>query len=204
MTTLMVQGPVVTKLPIDWRGREMMLDAYAYQGGASHEQVLALLNHAADTAPDTVPVVRIHSGCVTGDIFHSLRCDCYRQLQLALDEICTAPVGLIIYLPYQEGRGIGLYRKLQAYKCQDDGADTVDANVEIGMPIDARDYELAAWILKDLGMATIKLLSGNPLKRDALANAGITVAQCIPLISPPNRFNERYLKTKRQRMAHDL
>lgn len=204
MTTLMVQGPVVTKLPIDWRGREKVLDAYAYQGGASHEQVLALLNRAPDADPDALPVVRIHSGCVTGDIFHSLRCDCYRQLQLALDEICTAPVGLIIYLPYQEGRGIGLYRKLQAYKCQDDGADTVDANVEIGMPIDARDYELAAWILKDLRMATIKLLSGNPLKRDALANAGITVAQCIPLISPPNRFNERYLKTKRQRMAHDL
>lgn len=204
MTTQLIQGPVVTKLPIDWRGREVVLDAHAYQGGASHEQVLALLHHGSDACASVVPVVRIHSGCVTGDVFRSLRCDCYRQLQLALDEICTAPVGALIYMPYQEGRGIGLYRKLLAYKCQDHGADTVDANVEIGMPIDARNYDLAAWILKDLGMPTIKLLSGNPLKKDALARAGITVAQCVPLKSPANRFNERYLETKRQRMAHDL
>lgn len=200
----MIQGPVVTKLPIDLHGREVMLDAYAYQGGASQEQVLALLHRTSDTEPDAVPVVRIHSGCVTGDVFHSLRCDCYRQLQLALDEICSAPIGLIIYLPYQEGRGIGLYRKLLAYRCQDDGADTVDANVAIGMPIDARDYDLAAWILKDLKMGTIRLLSGNPLKKEALSNAGINVTECVALKSPPNRFNERYLETKRQRMAHDL
>lgn len=204
MTTQMVQGPVFTKLPIEWRGTEVVLDAYAYQGSASHEQVLALVHRGPNVGPDFVPVVRIHSGCVTGDVFHSLRCDCYRQLQLALDAVCTAPVGMIIYLPYQEGRGIGLYRKLMAYKCQDEGADTVDANLEIGMPIDSRNYDLAAWILQDLGMPNITLLSGNPLKRDALSKAGITVTQCAPLKSAPNRFNARYLETKRQRMAHDL
>ena len=134
----------------------------------------------------------------------SARCDCDRQLQLALDAICEAPLGVIVYLPYQEGRGIGLYHKLRAYECQDHGADTVEANLQIRMPIDARDYDLAAWVLRDLGLRTVKLLSGNPLKNEALTKSGIRVVQCVPLKSAPNRFNERYLSTKRQRMAHDL
>lgn len=199
-----IQGPVVTKLPIDRRGQEVVLDAYAYQGPADREQILALVHRSPAVDAGGTPIVRIHSGCVTGDVFQSLRCDCHRQLQLALDAICEAAFGVIVYLPYQEGRGIGLYHKLRAYECQDQGADTIDANIQIGMPIDARDYSLAAWVLRDLGLSTVKLLSGNPLKSEALIASGIKVVQCAPLRSAPNRFNEKYLLTKRQRMAHDL
>lgn len=204
MSGRVIQGPVVTKLPIDRHGQEVVLDAYAYQGPADREQVLALVHRRADVDAEDTPIVRIHSGCVTGDVFQSLRCDCHRQLQLALDAICEAAFGVIIYLPYQEGRGIGLYHKLRAYECQDRGADTIDANVAIGMPIDAREYSLAAWVLRDLGLSKVMLLSGNPLKYEALIESGIRVARCTPLKSAPNRFNEKYLLTKRQRMAHDI
>ena len=204
MSTRLIQGPAVTKLPIDHRGRQVLLDAYAYQGNNEHEQILALIHRSPEADPDVVPIVRIHSGCVTGDVFHSLRCDCYQQLQLALDAICTAPLGGIVYLPYQEGRGIGLYKKLLAYGRQDRGADTIEANVEIGVPVDARDYEFAAWVLRDIGFRTVTLLSGNPLKKSALVKNGIQVNKCAPLKSASNRYNERYIRTKRKRMSHDI
>ena len=192
-----------TILPIEFEGRELQLDARAYQGVDPTCQALALINQPTDDATE-LPVVRVHSGCVTGDIFHSLRCDCYAQLQAAMKHITRVPNGVLLYLPYHEGRGIGLVNKIKAYALQDQGLDTVDANVEIGAPIDARGYDLAAQILFDLGFPRIKLLTNNPAKVDALRAEGIIVAERLPVISSPTQYNERYLSTKKERMAHQL
>src|SRR5262249_27434286 len=151
-----------------------------------------------------LPLVRVHSGCVTGDIFHSLRCDCYPQLQAAMDRITTSPLGILIYLPYHEGRGIGLVNKIRAYALQDQGYDTVDANVAVGAPIEAREYDLAAHILFDLGYPEIRLLTNNPAKVEALRAEGIDVAEQISIICKPSAYNKRYLATKKERMAHKL
>lgn len=197
---------VQTILPIEFQGREITLEAHAYQGETPEEQAIVLIHRAGATATakDAVPVVRIHSGCVTGDIFHSLRCDCYQQLQSALAIITAAPLGVIVYVPYHEGRGIGLFKKIQAYALQDQGLDTVEANIEVGEPIDGRDYDLAARILKELGMPVIKLLSNNPAKEQALKALGIRVAERVPIVVKPNVHNKRYLETKRARMAHKI
>jgi GTP cyclohydrolase II/3,4-dihydroxy 2-butanone 4-phosphate synthase/GTP cyclohydrolase II len=192
-----------TILPIEFEGRELQLEARAYQGLDPNCQAMALINQPTDDATD-LPIVRVHSGCVTGDIFHSLRCDCYAQLQAAMAQITRVPNGVLLYLPYHEGRGIGLVNKIKAYALQDQGLDTVDANVEIGAPIDARDYDLAAQILFDLGFPRIKLLTNNPAKVDALRAAGIIVAERLPVISSPTAHNKRYLSTKKERMAHQL
>lgn len=191
-----------TILPIDFRGREVQLEARAYQGKDPSTQAMALIHRKDDKA--TVPVVRVHSGCVTGDIFHSLRCDCYPQLQAAMARILDEPLGVLIYLPYHEGRGIGLLNKIKAYALQDQGLDTVDANVEIGAPVDARDYGLAADILADLEFPRIRLLTNNPAKVAALRDAGIEVEEQLPLVVPASNHNKRYLETKRVRMAHKL
>ena len=195
---------VQTVLPIEFEGRELTLEAHAYQGEAAEEQALVLIHRSPSAAADTVPVVRVHSGCVTGDIFHSLRCDCYQQLQAALKVITAAPLGVIIYVPYHEGRGIGLFKKIQAYALQDQGLDTVEANIEVGAPIDSRDYDLSARILSDLGMGEIKLLSNNPAKEQALKALGVRVAERLPIVVTPNKHNQRYLETKRRRMAHKI
>jgi GTP cyclohydrolase II len=192
-----------TILPIEFEGRELQLEARAYQGLDPNCQAMALINQPTDDATE-LPVVRVHSGCVTGDIFHSLRCDCYAQLQAAMAHITRVPNGVLLYLPYHEGRGIGLVNKIKAYALQDQGLDTVDANVEIGAPIDARDYDLAAEILFDLGFSRIRLLTNNPAKVDALRAAGIIVAERLPVISSPTAHNQRYLSTKKERMAHQL
>ncbi len=191
-----------TILPIDFRGREVQLEARAYQGKDPSTQAMALIHRKDDKA--SVPVVRVHSGCVTGDIFHSLRCDCYPQLQAAMARILDEPLGVLIYLPYHEGRGIGLLNKIKAYALQDQGLDTVDANVEIGAPVDARDYGLAADILADLAFPKIRLLTNNPAKVAALRDAGIEVEEQLPLVVPASNHNKRYLETKRVRMAHKL
>lgn len=201
---LKIDWSAQTILPIELRGREVILDARAYQGVEPHVQALALIHRAKDTANDEVPLVRVHSGCVTGDIFHSLKCDCYAQLQAALDRITASPVGVLIYLPYHEGRGIGLVNKIRAYALQDEGLDTVDANIEIGAPIDAREYDLAAHILFDLGMPEVRLLSNNPAKVEALRAEGIKVAEQVTVHTEPSIYNKRYLETKRVRMAHKL
>jgi GTP cyclohydrolase II/3,4-dihydroxy 2-butanone 4-phosphate synthase/GTP cyclohydrolase II len=193
-----------TILPIEFRGRELQVEARAYQGADPTCQAMVLVHRSEEAETTEVPLVRVHSGCVTGDIFHSLRCDCYPQLQAAMDRILKSPLGVLVYLPYQEGRGIGLVNKIRAYALQDQGYDTVDANVAIGAPIEARDYDLAAHILFDLGFPEIKLLTNNPAKVEALRAEGVDVVEQIPVIIKPSPHNTRYLNTKKERMAHKL
>jgi GTP cyclohydrolase II len=192
-----------TLLPIEFEGQELQLEARAYQGTDPHNQAFVLINRTSQ-AGNELPYVRVHSGCVTGDIFHSLKCDCYPQLQASLKKIVNSPLGILIYLPYHEGRGIGLVAKIRAYALQEQGYDTVDANLAVGAPIEAREYDLAAHILFDLGFPEIRLLSNNPAKSDALRAEGIKVVEQVPVICKPNVHNARYLETKRQRMSHKL
>jgi GTP cyclohydrolase II len=149
------------------------------------------------------PVVRIHSQCITGDVLRSLRCDCGEQLELAMRAIAAEGCGLLIY-EQQEGRGIGLMAKLQAYALQDEGLDTIAANHALGFEADCRDYILPAAILIDLGIRAIRLLSNNPDKCRALTNAGIVVVEQIPCEAPPGLYSTGYLGTKKHRMGHTL
>jgi len=171
---------------------------YAFKDGQGGEH-LALVNGKCDGTT----MVRVHSKCVTGDIFSSMRCDCRAQLEQALELIGKEKNGVLIYLD-QEGRGIGLSNKIRAYELQDGGMDTVDANLELGFAEDLRDYESAAEILKILGLKTIKLITNNPKKVNAMKEYGIEVAERIPLEIKSNRYNEKYLKTKKERLGHIL
>lgn len=156
------------------------------------------------TPPDAVvPLVRLHSECLTGDVFGSYRCDCGEQLDYALDMIHRLG-GTLLYLRGHEGRGIGLANKMRAYSLQEAGADTVEANEQLGLPVDARDYTAAAGILHSMGLTRIALLSNNPLKQEELARHGIDVARIVPTEVPARTENLRYLKTKRDRMRHAL
>jgi 3,4-dihydroxy 2-butanone 4-phosphate synthase/GTP cyclohydrolase II len=152
----------------------------------------------------TEVLVRVHSECLTGDVFGSLRCDCGPQLDAALEAVASEGRGIVLYMRGHEGRGIGLMHKLQAYQLQDDGADTVDANLALGVPADARDYGTGAQILSDLGVKTMRLLTNNPAKRVGLEGYGLTVVDRVPLSVWPNPENLRYLRTKRDRMGHEL
>ncbi|GAA2759838.1 hypothetical protein GCM10009872_51990 [Actinopolymorpha rutila] len=149
-------------------------------------------------------LVRLHSECLTGDVLGSLRCDCGPQLRLALAMIAEAAKGVVVYLRGHEGRGIGLAAKLAAYALQDDGHDTVDANLALGLPADARDYSDAAAILTDLGVGKVRLLSNNPAKAAGLSEGGIGVVGLEPLVVPANPENAGYLATKRDRFGHIL
>jgi len=151
-----------------------------------------------NTAP---PLLRIHSQCLTGDVFHSLRCDCRAQLEIALREISAEGRGLIIY-ELQEGRGIGLMNKLRAYELQDHGADTVEANEQLGFESDLRSYSLPGAILRHLGIASVRLMSNNPDKVKALQDAGIVVAERVPCIAAAHESRRGYLETKREKMGH--
>lgn len=199
-----VEHAARTQLPVMLNGAEVVFEARAYKGNDPQTQAMALVNRGEGALAGELPLVRVHSGCVTGDIFHSLRCDCRAQLDSALERIAKTPNGVLIYLPYHEGRGIGLYNKIKAYALQDQGRDTVDANIEIGAPVDAREYELAAEILRDLGFRRIRLMTNNPAKIEALDAAGIEVVDRVPLVTRPGAHNEHYLETKRRRMAHKL
>ena len=160
---------------------------------------------AAGTKPGSavVPLVRLHSECLTGDIFGSYRCDCGEQLDDALKRIHRRG-GTLVYLRGHEGRGIGLANKMRAYSLQESGADTVEANEQLGLPVDARDYAAAAGILQALGLTRIALLSNNPLKQADLSRHGIEVLEVVPTTIPARTENVRYLKTKRDRMHHAL
>ncbi|HZL58040.1 MAG TPA: GTP cyclohydrolase II [Bryobacteraceae bacterium] len=149
------------------------------------------------------PLLRIHSECLTGDVFHSLRCDCRAQLEIALREIGQEGRGLIIY-EHQEGRGIGLMNKLRAYELQDKGADTIEANEQLGFESDLRNYRLPGAILAHLGIRSVRLLSNNPAKVNALEAAGIAVAERVPCIAAAHDSRKDYLETKRSRMGHLL
>jgi 3,4-dihydroxy 2-butanone 4-phosphate synthase/GTP cyclohydrolase II len=150
------------------------------------------------------PLVRVHSECLTGDVFHSRRCDCGAQLELALREIRGEGRGAVVYLRGHEGRGIGLIDKLRAYALQDGGLDTVDANRCLGHPDDARDYHVAAAILHDLGASRIRLITNNPDKCHALERAGIEIAERVPALVTPTEESRRYLMTKQTRLGHAL
>ena len=149
------------------------------------------------------PLVRIHSQCLTGDVFTSERCDCRAQLELSLDKISREPSGVLLYLP-QEGRGIGLLNKLRAYELQDEGLDTVEANNKLGFDADSRDYAFAAEALKALGVHQVRLLSNNPDKVAQLEKAGIEVVERVPCRPRTSRHSERYLKTKKRKLGHLL
>jgi GTP cyclohydrolase II len=147
------------------------------------------------------PLIRIHSQCLTGDVFHSLRCDCRAQLELALDQVVSEGRGLIIY-ENQEGRGIGLMNKLRAYELQDQGQDTVEANESLGFKADLRNYAVPAAVLKWFGVDQVRLLSNNPDKIAALEAAGIKVVERAPIIVPPLATTAEYLKTKKEKLGH--
>ncbi|MBU3065189.1 bifunctional 3,4-dihydroxy-2-butanone-4-phosphate synthase/GTP cyclohydrolase II [Nocardia sp. NEAU-G5] len=149
-------------------------------------------------------LVRVHSECLTGDVFGSLRCDCGPQLHAAMEMVAAEGRGVVLYMRGHEGRGIGLLHKLQAYQLQDSGHDTVDANIELGLPADARDYGTGAQILVDLGISSMRLLTNNPAKRVGLDGYGLSITERVPMPVRANAENLRYLRTKRDRMGHDL
>jgi len=167
-------------------------------GNSRVEEAVALVMGDVKSSP---PLVRIHSQCLTGDVFHSLRCDCRQQLELSLSMITAEGAGIMIY-EQQEGRGIGLMAKLQAYELQDSGLDTVEANERLGFKADHRDFTLPAEILKTLGVTRVRLLSNNPDKVEALEQAGVQVVERVPCEVTPSIHAEDYLKTKKEKMGH--
>jgi len=169
------------------------------QGRRLSEEAVAILH--GDVTEDSVPLVRIHSQCLTGDVFASERCDCRAQLEFSLRKIIKEPAGIVLYLP-QEGRGIGLINKLKAYQLQDEGLDTVEANRRLGFAADSRDYDFAAAALKALRVRSVRLLSNNPDKIKQLERSGIRVVKRVPCRPPTSHHSRAYLQTKRRKMGH--
>ncbi|MDG4860184.1 bifunctional 3,4-dihydroxy-2-butanone-4-phosphate synthase/GTP cyclohydrolase II [Streptomyces sp. T-3] len=176
--------------------------AYGYRSATDGVEHVALVHGEIGDGEDVL--VRMHSECLTGDVFHSLRCDCGPQLQASMERIQAAGRGVVVYLRGHEGRGIGLLSKLRAYELQERGRDTLDANLELGLPADARDYAAGAQILADLGVSSVRLLTNNPEKSDALVDHGLTVTGREPMPVQAGEHNLRYLRTKRDRMGHEL
>jgi 3,4-dihydroxy-2-butanone 4-phosphate synthase/GTP cyclohydrolase II len=196
-----VRGIAATRMPTKWgMFRTMAFEREISNGDRRVETALALV--LADVTKG-VPLVRIHSQCLTGEMLGSLRCDCGEQLEIAMQAIAEEGRGLLIY-EYQEGRGIGLKAKLQAYALQDAGLDTVDANLALGFPADGRDFSLPAAILHELGVSQVRLLSNNPDKALALSNAGIEVVDRVPCEVAPTPHSIDYLRTKKERLGHEL
>ena len=173
-----------------------------YESVLDGEQHLAFVQ--GDVANSKETLVRVHSECLTGDVFGSLRCDCGPQLHTALDQIAKEGEGVLVYLRGHEGRGIGLGHKIRAYQLQENGADMVDANLELGLPVDSREYGIGAQILVDLGVTTMRLMTNNPSKYGGLEGFGLDIVDRVPLESTPQKHNIEYLRTKQQRMGHLL
>ncbi len=193
----LVERVVSTSLPTGFGD----FQAVGYRSLVDNKHHVALVKGEVDGAQDVL--VRVHSECLTGDVFHSLRCDCGEQLESALAMIEEEGRGVLLYLS-QEGRGIGLLNKLRAYKLQEEGFDTVDANLRLGLPADLRDYGIGAQILVDLGLTSIRILTNNPKKISGLAGYGLSVTDQVPIQHEPNPHNEAYLRAKRDRMGHTL
>jgi 3,4-dihydroxy 2-butanone 4-phosphate synthase/GTP cyclohydrolase II len=174
---------------------------YAYENQLDNETHIALVRGEIDEGTDVL--VRVHSKCLTGDVFHSARCDCGRQLETALARIAQEGRGVLLYLN-QEGRGIGLANKIRAYELQDQGLDTVEANERLGFKADQRDYGIGAQILSDLGVRTMRLLTNNPRKFVGLQGYGLAIAEAVPLEIPASDLTRRYLKTKKDKLGHRL
>lgn len=191
----LIKREVQVKLPSEWGD----FDLYAYRRKDTDEEHLALVKGKWDKSEPIL--VRVHSSCITGDIFGSLRCDCGPQLHKAMELINTAGNGVIVYMN-QEGRGIGLLNKLKAYKLQENGLDTVEANLKLGFKMDERDYGIGAQILRDLGVSKMRLLTNNPKKRAGLVGYGLEIVENIPIEIKSNKHNQRYLLTKRDKMGH--
>ncbi|PNW26118.1 GTP cyclohydrolase II [Formosa algae] len=194
--TKMIQGERV-KLPTKYGHFELI----PFQEKINGVEHIVLIK--GDLTSVSAPLVRIHSSCATGDIFGSLRCDCGAQLAQAMKTIETEGCGVIVYLQ-QEGRGIGLMNKMKAYKLQEEGLDTIEANIKLGFAADERDYGIAVEILKALGVNSLKLMTNNPDKILGLEHYGIQVEDRVPVIIPSNIFNKQYLETKEHDMGHLL
>lgn len=172
---------------------------FEWRVGDDVEEAVVLV--MGDITQGPPPLVRIHSECLTGDVFHSLRCDCRAQLELALETISHEGRGVVVY-EHQEGRGIGLLNKLRAYELQDRGLDTVEANEQLGFAADLRGYRMPVEILQFLGLKSVRFMSNNPQKLEALEKAGITVAERVPAVVDAVDSTESYLRTKREKMGH--
>jgi 3,4-dihydroxy 2-butanone 4-phosphate synthase/GTP cyclohydrolase II len=196
-TEKLVERTAHVRLPTEYGE----FSAIAFRERLTGRPHLALVRGTVDGAQNVL--VRVHSECLTGDVFHSLRCDCGEQLDLALKRIAAEECGVLLYMA-QEGRGIGLLNKLKAYELQEEGLDTVEANLELGFPPDAREWGIGNQILADLGLTTIRILTNNPRKLAGIEGFGLTVVEQLPLEVPPHAENERYLRTKRDKLGHRL
>jgi 3,4-dihydroxy 2-butanone 4-phosphate synthase/GTP cyclohydrolase II len=194
---LLIERVAEAKMPTEFGE----FNVIGYRSIVDGDHHVALVKGEIEGRQDVL--VRVHSECLTGDVFHSMRCDCGPQLHRALAMIDREERGVLLYLA-QEGRGIGLLNKLKAYSLQDEGRDTVEANEELGLPADLRDYGIGAQMLVDLGLTTIRLLTNNPKKIIGLQGYGLEVTDQIPIEAPPNAYNIEYLRTKRDRMGHKL
>ena len=199
MTTTNVTGGPVVMLPTAFG----QFTTQAWTDEVTGVEHLSLTSAGSGGVAAEAPLVRLHSECLTGDVFSSFRCDCGEQLEQAL-QLVSEQGGTVLYLRGQEGRGIGLANKMRAYALQEGGADTIEANEQLGLPVDSRDYQAAAAILQQLDLGVIRLLSNNPEKRDKLREHGIEVTAMVPSVVPARAENQRYLQTKRDRLNHQL
>jgi 3,4-dihydroxy 2-butanone 4-phosphate synthase/GTP cyclohydrolase II len=192
---------------VELKAKAQLPTAYGIFEIRGYEDMISGETHVAlvmgDVNPDTPVMLRAHSECLTGDAFHSLRCDCEQQLHRSMEMIAEEGAGVVLYLR-QEGRGIGLIDKLRAYSLQDEGLDTVQANERLGLPVDKRDYGTGAQILADLQVSELRTLTNNPKKYFGLAGYGLKVVEQVPLLIPPTPHNERYLRAKRDKLGHLL
>jgi len=197
MKESIIEAGVTVKMPTEWG--EFIL--HCYTQSTTGEEHLAMVK--GEWEEDEKSLVRVHSSCATGDIFGSYRCDCGPQLHEAMKTIEKAGKGVVVYMQ-QEGRGIGLMNKLKAYKLQEEGLDTVEANLKLGFKMDERDYGVGAQILRDLGVRKMKLMSNNPKKRTGLIGYGLEITEVVPMEIKSNPHNHHYLWTKKDKMGHDL